>query len=199
MRKYIEFAKRYFQKSLVYRVSYFTNLFTRILFVYISVAIWSALYRNRAQVKGINLEEMIAYAVVSIILTVLFETRAIGEVDAKVRSGEIATDLMKPMDLQLYLFFSALGIALFNILMVILPITIISFSFFRVLPPRSFLLFLYFLISLSLGFLIIFSIDFMVGMVSFWTLRAWGLWICKATILRFFAGAFVPLWFFSHF
>lgn len=198
MRKYIEFAKRYFQRSLVYRISYFTKLFTSILLVYISIAIWSALYRNKAQVEGINLEEMITYAIVSIILGVLFNTRISNEVEAKVRSGEIATDLMKPMDLQLYLFFSALGIAFFNILMVILPITIISFLFFRVLSPDSFLLFLYFLISLSLGFLIIFLIDFMVGMISFWTIGIGGFNICKEIAIPFFAGAFVPLWFFPE-
>jgi len=198
MRKYIEFAKRYFQKSLVYRVSYFTNLFTRILFVYISVAIWSALYGNKAQVEGINLEEMITYAIVSIVLSVLFGIGIILEINHKVSTGEVAADLMKPMDFQLYWFFSALGVALFNILMIILPIAVISFLLFRVLPPHSFLLFFYFLISLSLGFLIIFSINFMVAMISFWTLRAWGFWIFKDTIVRFFAGAFVPLWFFPE-
>ncbi len=198
MRKYIEFTKKCFQRSLTYRINYFTSLSTHIVLVCIYIAIWSALYANKAQVEGISLKEMITYAVLSVMLSKLFITDNVREIQAKVRSGEIATDLMKPIDIQLYLFFSALGTAFFNILMIILPIVVISFLFLELLPPASFLLLLYCLIGLGLGFLIVVFIDFIIGMISFWTISTWGFNICKSTMILFFAGVYVPLWFFPE-
>lgn len=200
MRTYLEFAKKAFQKALVYRIEVLISLIYAIVSILIYVYLWSALYQNQPQVKGITLKEVITYSAISIIIRRLIpgmETAVL--IEEKMRTGDIATDLMKPIDLGGYLFSNALGQSCFAFLVNILPIFSIAFFLFKIILPPASLFFFSFLVSLSLGYIIIFCIDFMVGMVAFWTRETFGFRHVMTSIIAFFSGSLVPLWFFPKF
>ncbi len=57
---------------------------------------------------------------------------------------------------------------------------------------------LWFAVSAVLAYLISYLIDFLTGVVSFYTESIWGISVAKETVVLFFAGAVVPLGFFPE-
>jgi len=196
VRTYIEFSKKAFQKALVYRIEVLISLVYGIVSILIYFYLWSALYQNQPQVKGITLKEVITYSAISIIIRQLARTDTTFLIEDKMRTGDIATDLMKPIDLGLYLFSDALGQSWFTFLAKILPVFSIAFFVFKIILPPGSLFFFSFLVSVFLGYMIIFCIWFMIGMIGFWTREIYGFCLVMEGIIAFFSGSLVPLWFF---
>lgn len=196
MRLYIELAKKWFQWSLAYRMEYLVSLLSNTLVIYISISIWKALYRSSTEVDGISLAQMITYSTVSVLMGLLIRMDVEHHIMSKIRTGEIVFDLSKPFDFHLSMLFRSLGMIGFNLLMKLIPCGLIAGFLFRVNLSVSFDRFLFFILSLLLGFIVLFSISFLLGVACFWMQEVWGLILFKESLVRFFSGAVVPLWFF---
>jgi ABC-2 type transport system permease protein len=53
-----------------------------------------------------------------------------------------------------------------------------------------------FILLIGLGFIIVFFMDYMIGMTSFWVTQLWGFNFAKNQILTVFSGALIPIWVF---
>ena len=62
-----------FKTALAFRANVFAQVSGAAFTVFLLVAFWSALFRERAQVEGIDLPGMLLYAVGSTLLAVLYE------------------------------------------------------------------------------------------------------------------------------
>ena len=201
MKKYLVLAAKAFQWTLTYRFELWMELFVNVLFMLIYVYLWKALYTDQRSVAGYDLNRILTYIVISqTLLTLVFTLRVNRIIEEKVRSGEIATDLMKPIDFQMMTLATAVGTSIHTLLLNMLPKVILFYAIFRLSLPPSLLTVLLFTLSVFLGYVILFSIEFIIGILAFWivevrgihTLVVWGLYML-------FSGYFLPLEFYPTF
>lgn len=207
MRIYLEFIKNAFQTSIAYRLNVFLHLVGRILLLFIQVSIWRALYGGAAEVNSnlgmVSLSQMITYSIVSVAISIFAGTSIITnpvfiKVEEGIKSGQIAMDLIKPLNFRNYLFAESIGVKVFKLLFELIPLLVIGSSLFGILIPHWPNLIL-FVITLGIALIIHFLITYLMALLGFWYLDAWHLGKFMEDLVYVMSGALVPLWFFPDF
>src|SRR5437763_5311530 len=122
MDAYLGFAKRGFQRAITYPFQFWSELVINLLFMFIYLCVWRALYSGRASVGGYGRGQLFSYIIVSqTLITFQFTIRAWAGIEAKVRTGEIVIDLVRPIDFQGMILATAIGTALHTLLTNMLP------------------------------------------------------------------------------
>jgi ABC-2 type transport system permease protein len=198
MEAYLGFAKRGFQRAISYRFQFWTELVINILFMYVYLCVWRALYQHQGAVGGYDRAGLLTYIVVSqTMFTLQFGVRAWAMIEAKVRTGEVVVDLVRPVDFQGMMLATGVGAAVHILLTNMVP----KFALFCVAgvvqPPSSALGLGLFPISVALGFLVVFGVEFLIGISAFWLVEIRGLYsIVMWGAAAFFSGYFLPIEFF---
>ena len=92
-----------------------------------------ALYENRGVVADYNLVEAVTFTgLTQAMLMVVGIFGSAIEISNAVKTGEVATDLMKPIDYQLFVLFRQFGRSLYFIIFRAAPIFIVMAIFFLV-------------------------------------------------------------------
>ncbi|MBL7161472.1 MAG: ABC-2 family transporter protein [Anaerolineales bacterium] len=189
MRLFWELTKISFQRHLTYRAATVAGLVTNFFFGILRAAIFVALYDLQTEVEGITLQGAITYAALGQALIGYLCMFSWFELMNTVYTGDIASDLLKPMNYFSFWMAQDLGRAAVNFLLRGI-IVMIGYAFiFDLVWPRGAAQIIAVAVSLVLGWLVSFSWRFLINLTSFWTPNARG-------ILRFF---FVLSWFFSGF
>jgi ABC-2 type transport system permease protein len=195
MEAYLGFARREFQRAISYRFQFWSELGINLLFMYIYVCLWRALYVGRESVAGYDRRELLTYIIVSqTLLTFQFTVRTVQLIEGKVRSGEVAIELMRPVDFQAMMLATATGAGLHTLLFNMAP----KFALFALAgivgPPVSLTALGLFVASAVLGFLILFGIQFLLGMAAFWLVEIRGLYAAVMWGMAWFlSGYFLPV------
>jgi ABC-2 type transport system permease protein len=113
----------------------------------------------------------------------------------EVIEGSMVMHLIKPVDLQLYKLFEALGLVATKIFTVTLPSVLLILLIFKPDIPIGLNL-VCFPISLILSYLIMFNVDFMVGLICFYNESTWGMSSAKDSVVLLLSGAVIPINFF---
>jgi ABC-2 type transport system permease protein len=200
MDAYLGFAKRGFQRAITYQFQFWSELVINLLFMFIYLCVWRALYSGRASVGGYGRGQLFSYIIVSqTLITFQFTVRAWAGIEAKVRTGEIVIDLVRPIDFQGMILATAVGTALHTLLTNMLPKFVLFALAGVVRAPESPLAWGFFPISAILGFLVLFGIEFLVGVLAFWLVEVRGLYaLVMWGIAGLFSGYFLPLEFFPR-
>lgn len=195
MRKYLAFTAKAFQRTLTYRFELWVELFINVLFMLIYVYLWKALYTGKTTVEGYDLTRILTYIVVSqTLLSFHFTLRIARVIEEKVRTGEVVTDLMKPVDFQLMLLATGVGTSFHTVLFNMLPKLLLFYGGLSLSLPSSMLTVGFFIVSVMLGFVILFSIEFLIGILAFWVVEIRGIYFAVIWgISWFFSGYFLPL------
>jgi ABC-2 type transport system permease protein len=118
------------------------------------------------------------------------------EMAEAVRTGEVATDLMKPIDYQFFALFRQLGRSCYYFFFRGLPIFLVMVIFFPWKPPHSWAALVLFFPSLVFAAAIVFSLSFMVGLSAFWLLDIRGVNQAVMGSAIFLSGFLIPVSFF---
>jgi ABC-2 type transport system permease protein len=197
MRTYFLFGLKSFTTNLAYRSEVWLRTLGNFVTIMIQVSIWRAVI-GEGGVNGISLEQMITYSILSTLIYALLLTHISGKVDASLKSGSIASDLIRPLSYQLYLFADGLGGVFYQLLFVVVPSFLISWLVFGIQPPASFEHFAAFVISLLLALILSFLFGYLVSLIAFWFLTHFALDWTLSAFLIVFSGSFLPLWFFPE-
>jgi ABC-2 type transport system permease protein len=143
MRAYLGLVKIALQSRSAYRTEVFLHLFNQIVALFAQVAVWRALLGGTEGVTSsmgtVTLHEMVTYVVVSrgiSVLVLLFAAHSpLRRMDDMIRSGQIAIELIKPLDLEASLFCEAVGANLFEVFFVLLPLAGIGVIVFEMDLP----------------------------------------------------------------
>jgi ABC-2 type transport system permease protein len=197
MRAYVEIAKKAYSRTLAYRANYFFWIGGSLLSVCLMVYLWRALYSHRPEVAGINLRQMVTYAVLAELTSWVLWVETIWKIRERIRSGDVSLDLIRPVDYPTMMFADEVGTLLFSTTRVI-PGFAILILVFKALPPAGLDNGALFFLSLFFAYGVSFAFDLLVALFGFWTLETIGLWEAKTIITYFISGMFVPLWFFPE-
>lgn len=160
--------------------------------LFIEVTIWRALYHGVSEVStsvgAVSLRDMVTYAIISTGLSVFIANANISKINVKINTGQIAIDLIRPINFKTYLFSEMLGQMLYDIFIKLIPLTIISVFLFGIYFPGP-LSVLFFGISVVNAVLLNFIITYIIGLLAFWYTQAWQLDYLYQYVIIFLSGA----------
>jgi len=182
--------------ALAYRFEYISSIGRNLLFVLGSVFLWRTAYRGIGQVAGVTEEQMITYAVVGVLMSACFVVRIDSVLFAKVRHGEIALDLIRPVNLMWYWMTEDVGRALAAVTQYALPILLLSLFFVAPPLPAGVAAFLLFVPSCALSFLLLWQLGALVGMTAFSVTDFGNVGSVKNSVIFALSGRLVPMWLF---
>ncbi|MFW6377732.1 MAG: ABC transporter permease [bacterium] len=196
MSLYLEYIKKIFQLKLTYRFNFIFSILTSMLWVYIQVNVWQALFLNQERVSGVSLDEMISFVVLNLFINGLTSTDIGQNLGESINNGEIANSLIKPLNIKFYFIAEDFGDKLFNIIFSIVPTCLLAIFLWGFTLPTLSLNLLIFIISLINAIIIMYSINYILGLLAFWLETSWYVsWYLRA-FQSLFAGSLVPLWFY---
>jgi ABC-2 type transport system permease protein len=193
---YLEFAKKSFQRQLQYRIANYSGFAVNTFFFIVRAYIFMALYEHRGVVADYNITEAITFAGLTQAMAMVIGIFGGNEIANAVKTGEVATDLMKPIDYQSFALFRQLGRSSYYFFFRGLPIFAVMVIFFPWKHPHSWYALILFFPSLVLATAIVFSISFMIGLSAFWLLDVRGVTQIVMGSAIFLSGFIVPVSFF---
>ncbi|MDR3193217.1 MAG: ABC-2 family transporter protein [Treponema sp.] len=178
-----------------FRIDFCIFLITGFFSSYAHVAIWMVIMAA-VSADPAAVSRTIQYIVLTGFVADFINAPDRDPVFIRVQNGDIARELIYPVSFPLTVLSRGLGNSLFrslvNGLLTILVMSLIFRISWRIGPEQLVL----FVLFLSLGFLIQFLISFQVDMLAFWVYETTALHYIKGSVVDFFSGRLVPLWFY---
>lgn len=195
-RLYAAVAAGGFRRYATYRTATAAGVFTNTVFGLILAYTYLALWNERPHLGGYDQAQALTFVWVSqgLLMTVaVFGGGFEDELIERIRTGDIAIDLYRPADLQLWWLASDAGRALFHLLgRGVVPLVFGALVFPLALPARP-LTWIAFVIAVALGVLVSFAIRFVVALCAFWLLDGAGAAQLAALVAVFCSGLLLPL------
>lgn len=193
-----ELARRGYRRYAAYPGATVAGLFTNVFFGFLIAYILLALYERTDVVGGYDVRDAIAYVWLSQgLLSVVASFGASWiELAERVRSGDIATDLQRPVDPQRAFFAQDVGRAGYQLLYRAAPQFLLGALLFEVTIPSEPPRWLAFAVSVCLAIVVSFAIRFIVNLASFWLLDYRGTYLMAIVVSHVLSGLIVPLSFF---
>jgi ABC-2 type transport system permease protein len=195
VKPYLTYFRKSFKQSTAYRTAVWLQIVGSVLSVLVQVSVWRALI-GAGSVNGITLDDMVTYAIVNAIMLAFIITRLFNDVDARLRTGDISIDLLRPIQYPFLVLADQLGRAAFRFVFVAIPIVTISGLLFGFSFPPSIVSVVSFPVVLVFALLISFSIGYLIALLSFWFLTTFHFSWAIGGLVTLFSGSFLPLWFF---
>lgn len=199
MKIFLSFVKRYFKLDTYYQFEFYMQLLRDFMIMYSAYCLWRVLFAQGLGYAGASREAVLTYGVFGAVFT-SFVTRDGCQtyISKKIRDGVMDADLLKPIDLQMHMFIRDLSQKFSKLLLVTLPALIIFLVLTKLFFAVNMLNFTLFLISGMLAYIILFAINFLFGMLCFFTLSIESISFAYTAVVSFLAGQMVPLWLFPH-
>lgn len=194
MRTYIEFSIKKFQNKMAYRLEFFMGIVNTFITILVYLCIYKALYGNQTEVDGITYAMVATNFVISLGLSNAFEYNEMFLQD-KIKSGNIANELLKPVNFMFRLLAENVGEGVFKIVFQFLPAMLLTILYAELVAPASFLHLILMFLSIVLGYLILWLLGFIVQTWSFWIFSVWGIMTVKNVIVKILSGTLLPIWF----
>src|SRR3954451_16540531 len=192
MRVYVELARRGFRRAAAYPAATFAGVFTNTIFGFINAAVLLTVFRFRSNVGGYDSRDLVTY--VWLVQGLLMPVAIFGwyELALRIRSGDVAIDLCRPIDVQLSgLAFDA-GRAAFDFFWRGVPPFVIGSLAFDVRYPSPALA-VAFLASVALAVALSYAFRFLYNLSAFWLLDYRGGAMFALLLCWLFSGLYVPL------
>ncbi|AFM39450.1 ABC-type uncharacterized transport system, permease component [Desulfosporosinus acidiphilus SJ4] len=191
------FTRKSFQRAAAYRFDAWTRILGNVIMLFLWGFIWYALYKGKASVGNVTFHSMLSYILISQALQGIHSAGTpLWEIQERVRTGDIAMEMLRPYDYPLRMLFTDLGSILFYFLTAVLPIYTVIFLVFKPTMPVSLSQGLLFIVSAVMGYFIRYCIELTFGLFTFWLVETGGVEDVFYFSIFLFSGSAVPLWFF---
>ena len=196
MGSYLHMIKIKLLMSFNYRSEFFIGLFSKFILLLATTFFWKAAYHGLPSVAGVTEEQMLTYNVISNILGAFFAVNVENNIRSRVRMGDVAVDLIKPINIFAMYFAEDVGNMVSNIVGTVIPVVAFSLLFISAPFPVSGVAFPIFLMSMILSFVLIWLISALFGLFYFWFIDMGPIGAIKHYLILILSGAFIPIWFF---
>ena len=193
LRKYLTVFKLSWQNVLQYRLNFLMGRVRSIILLLTLYFLWTTVFRGSSEFFGFTREQIVTYVLVGNFFYSLIFAHSDNDIADAIASGKLSSFLVRPINYLFYWFVRRLASRLMYLLMTILETGVFILL---VLPglqfptPHNFLLAL---VSVILAILLFTFLDFSAGMLSFWTLRAYGPRFALRMLMDFTSGRIFPL------
>jgi ABC-2 type transport system permease protein len=195
-RLFWQLVKLSFQRQFSYRAANLAGLATNFFFGLLRASLMVALYKTRDQVNGISLQQAVTFTGLSQALIAYLMLWGWWDVIDQIRSGDIASDLLKPTSYFTFWFAQDMGRAVAHLLVRGVTILLGFAVFFRIHLPTTWGQIVSILTALFLGLLVSFSWRFLVNLSGFWFQDSRGIGRVAYSMTYFLSGFLMPMRFF---
>jgi ABC-2 type transport system permease protein len=196
MTTYFAYFKLSLMKNLQYKTAALAGMATQLFFGMIFIFIFEAFY-EMAGPQPIAFKQLVqmVWLQQSFLAFIMLWYRD-SELYNMITSGQIAYELVRPSKLYPFWFSKLLGQRLASAMLRFLPILLVA-SFlpepYTLVLPENPLTFLYFVLTLVLGLLVVVGISMLIYISIFYTLSPAGSFLMIAVFGEFFAGMTIPI------
>jgi ABC-2 type transport system permease protein len=201
LRPYRAILSARFRMLLQYRAAAIGGLWTQIFFGVVLISIYEAFYRSTAVEQPMTFPQVVTYVWLGQALLAMLPWNADAEVRAMVRSGAVAYELCRPVDLYGLWYARALAwrsaptvlraVPMCIIAAVVLPL--VGLDEWRLAPPPSAGSALAFAATLLCTLLLGCALTTLINSSLLWTISGEGAVLVLTAIVTFFSGMLIPL------
>jgi ABC-2 type transport system permease protein len=206
VKRYWSVISTRFRMLLQYRAAALAGVFTQSFWGFVRIMILEAFYRSNTSASPMNLTEMAAYVWLGQALLAIIPWNSDPEVRSMVRTGSVAYELARPIDLYGMWYARAVAIRTAPTLLRAIPMTIfamlvlpmIGLGDWRLTAPPSSASALAFLIALVGAIALSCAFTMLVNLSVLWTLSPDGFTVLAVSLVILCSGMVVPLPLFPH-
>ena len=196
MKTYFAYFKLSLMKNLQYKTAALAGMATQLFFGMIFIFIFEAFYQM-AGPQPIAFKQLVqmVWLQQSLLAFIMLWYRD-SELYNMITSGQIAYELVRPSKLYPFWYSKLLGQRLASAMLRFLPILIVASMLpqpYKLVLPDNPLTLMYFLITLTLGLLVVVGISMLIYISIFYTLSPAGSFLMIAVFGEFFAGMTIPI------
>lgn len=194
MKKYYIVARNTWDEVFAYRASFIMWRVRSIIQVLTIYFLWLVVIPPGEELMGYTQPLIATYILGTLLLESIVLASRSYIVGSEINSGNLSSFLLRPINYFLFWFSKDLGDKLMNILFSVAELSII---FLILRPPfilqTDFFYLSFFIIASCLSVLNYFFINFLLGLIGFWSPEVWAPRFIFITLLGFFAGSLFPL------
>lgn len=194
MKKYYIIARNTWDEVFTYRASFIMWRVRNIIQLLSIYFLWSVVIPPGGNLLGYSQSMMLTYILGSSLLESIVLSSRTYIVGEEINSGNLMNFLLRPINYFAYWFAKDTGDKLMNVCFSLVELSLI----FLILRPPFFLQtdFIYLFFFLTAVFISLFNyffINFLLGLIGFWSPEVWAPRFIFITLLGFFAGSLFPL------
>lgn len=204
MTQYTAVIKAHFLAQLQYRAAALAGIGTQLFFGLIKVMIFTGFFQSTLREQPMSYDQVINYLWLGQAMIMILPFRADRELTALIRTGNVAYELSRPVDLYRFWYARAIALRLAPVFLRVFPM-IIAAGF--ILPligaeqwaleaPASLEIFLLFLLSVGAAFFLAAAISVLMSISVMWTVSSAGIDQLMPSLVWIFSGIIIPLPFF---
>jgi ABC-2 type transport system permease protein len=193
---YVAVAVRAFRRYSTYTAATLAGIFTNSVFGVIIALVYIAVWKENPDAGGYEKIDAVTYAWLAqaMIMTVaIFPGGSTDDVADRIRTGDVAIDLYRPVSFLGWWLATDLGRALYHLLSRGLAPTVVGGLLFHLRYPAGPWAAAAFLLSVVLAVVVSFGIRMLVATSAFWLLDQTGVANLAMLFAVFFSGLSVPL------
>lgn len=199
MNTYLALIRMAFQRQFTYRTAALAALSTNAFFGALRAYVLVALYGARPAVAGYSLPAAITYTGLTQALIGFIALWGWWDLVRSIRTGDIASDLSRPVNFIAYWGAQDIGRGAAQLLMRGIPMMLLYALVYPILLPPSVAHWLALTVSLVLALAVSFAWRFLYSLMAFWSSDATGIARFASTLTLFLSGflmpvAFMPDW-----
>ncbi len=196
---YLALARLAFQRQLTYRAATLAGLATNAFFGLLRAYVLIALFGARENVAGYSVRDAITYTGLTQALIAYIAVWGWWDLIRSIRTGDVASDLARPIDFFGYWAAQDAGRASAQMLLRGLPLLILYALFYNITLPPTAWHWLALIASLACALFISFGWRFLYSLSAFWVQDAIGIGRAATMLTTFLSGflmpvAFMPDW-----
>jgi len=190
---YLQIIRGRLKTAVTYRQNVFFLVAIVVVQIFMLRKVWSALYAGHQIVNGMTLHSLLVYLTIANLQNwVLQDTTISRYMYDRVREGQVAFDLVRPVGFVPQMFAHLVGSSFSSMLFAIVALPFVALAGTLDGPAGASAAGLYAL-SLACGYVITMMLTLMLGMIAFWTMEIAGLTMLYFLVNQFLAGALVPV------
>jgi ABC-2 type transport system permease protein len=196
LRAYVELARAGWRRYATYRAATLAGIFTNTVFGFLRAAVLVVALRTAGEIAGWDETDALTYTWLTQGLIMVVAIWNWSDIALRVQSGDIATDLQRPIDFQGQWLAMDYGRAAYHLFARGVPPFVIGALAYHLRIPDDARTWLVFATSLVLAVTISFAIRFIVNVSAFWLLDWRGANGMASVLATGLSGFIVPIAFF---
>ena len=195
LRAYRAMAGAALRSLLAYPMSFVFGLLATAFGTLAMLYLWQAVLANSGTVAGFDWPQMKAYILITFVVGSLVSSYTDYRMAGRIQEGEVALDLVKPVDYQGSRFAEAVGFAVYEAgtAVAVAAVALLVFGGIPVPAPGQLALAV---VSAVLALPLRFAVVYATGLVTFWTHNYVGVQAGRIALVLLLSGGLVPLAFY---
>ena len=197
---WVVFATR-FKTLLQYRAAAVAGVTTQIFWGSVKLMIFGAFYANAVTAPPMSFQEVVVYVWLGQVLLALLPWNIDGDFNEMFRSGSVAYELLRPLDLYVFWYARILAFRTAPTLLRMVPglifamliLPLIGLEEWQLHPPETFIAGFLFFCSMLVTLLLSCTLTIFITGIMFWTIESRGALSLTTGFVAILSGMVIPL------